>query len=163
MTAITFYCELLTAQRCYWTTTNFAVRSGSPILVFEIKWKEFEVFTCIGFLYNNWAAFRQNRQKYDLCAQRRLGSAWISTQSDQRLRYSREEAVLSYPWGTQWRLWSGWADVQADLSLRCAHMSFCWSCRAQAEMTELNCSNFIFVLHSIFIFLLQEKCIQLRV
>ena len=33
--------------------------------------------------------------------------------------------VLSYPLSAQWRLWSDWADAQADLSLRWAHMPFC--------------------------------------
>ena len=30
--------------------------------------------------------------------------------------------VLSYPYSTQWRLWSDWVDAQADLSLRWAHI-----------------------------------------
>ena len=32
--------------------------------------------------------------------------------------------VLSYPLSAQQRLWSDWADAQADLSLRCAHSHF---------------------------------------
>ena len=36
--------------------------------------------------------------------------------------------VLSYPVSAQRRLWSDWADAQADLSLRWAHMPFCWFC-----------------------------------
>ena len=32
--------------------------------------------------------------------------------------------VLSYPLGAQRRLWSDWADAQADLSLRWAHSHF---------------------------------------
>ena len=32
------------------------------------------------------------------------------------------------------RLWSGWADAQADLSLRWAHMSFCWFCHEAADL-----------------------------
>ena len=31
---------------------------------------------------------------------------------------------LSYPLSAQWRLWSDWADAQADLSLRWAHNHF---------------------------------------
>ena len=42
--------------------------------------------------------------------------------------------VLSYSLRAQRRLWSDWADAQADLSLPWAHMSFCWFCRALAEM-----------------------------
>ena len=60
-----------------------------------------------------------------LCAERRLRSAWASTQSDQSLRCLHEETlVLSYPWSAQPRLWSDWADAQADLSLRWAHTHF---------------------------------------
>ena len=32
--------------------------------------------------------------------------------------------VLSYPLSAQWRLWSHWVDVQADLSLHWAHSHF---------------------------------------
>ena len=32
--------------------------------------------------------------------------------------------VLSYPWSAQRRLWSDWADAQADRSLRWAHSHF---------------------------------------
>ena len=37
----------------------------------------------------------------------------------------------------QQRLRSDWADAQADLSLRWAHMPFCWFCHAAAKM----CNN----------------------
>ena len=30
--------------------------------------------------------------------------------------------------------WSDWADAQADLSLRWAHMPFCWFCHEAAQM-----------------------------
>ena len=33
--------------------------------------------------------------------------------------------VLSYPLSAQWRLWSDWADAQADQSLQWAHIPFC--------------------------------------
>ena len=42
--------------------------------------------------------------------------------------------VLSYLLSTQQRLWSDWADAQADLSLHWAHMPFCWFCRALAQI-----------------------------
>ena len=42
--------------------------------------------------------------------------------------------VLSLPLSTQRRLWSDWADAQADLSLRRALMSFCWFCHEAADM-----------------------------
>ena len=73
---------------------------------------------------NIWAASWQNEQN-GMCAQRRLRSAWASTQSDQNLRCPYEESlVLSYPLSAQQRLWSDWADAQADLSLRWAHSHF---------------------------------------
>ena len=45
--------------------------------------------------------------------------------------------VLSYPLSIQRRLWSVWADAQAELSLRWAHKSFCWFCNTQAHMYNL--------------------------
>ena len=40
--------------------------------------------------------------------------------------------VLSYPLSAQQRLWSDWADAQADLSLRWVHMPYCWFCHEAA-------------------------------
>ena len=37
-------------------------------------------------------------------------------------------------WCGQRRLWSDWADAQADLSLPWAHMSFWWFCHAAAHI-----------------------------
>ena len=45
----------------------------------------------------------------------------------------KKALVLSYPLNAQRRLWSDWADAQADLSLRLAHMPFCRFCRALAQ------------------------------
>ena len=45
--------------------------------------------------------------------------------------------VLSYPLSAQRRLWSDWADTQADLSLRWAHMPFCWFCHEAAHIIFL--------------------------
>ena len=52
--------------------------------------------------------------------------------------------ALSYPLSTQQRLWSDWADVQAVLSLRWAHLSFCLFCRAAAHLFLQLCIQFIF-------------------
>ena len=46
--------------------------------------------------------------------------------------------VFSYPLSAQRRLWSDWANVQADLSLRWAHMSVCWFCHEAAQMSSMN-------------------------
>ena len=43
--------------------------------------------------------------------------------------------VLSCPLSAQRRLWSDWADTQADLSLRWAN-TFCWFCHAVAQRHE---------------------------
>ena len=45
--------------------------------------------------------------------------------------------VLSYPLSAQRRLWSDWADAQADLSLRWAHMPLCWFCHEAALISIL--------------------------
>ena len=58
-----------------------------------------------------------------LCAKRRLRSAWESAQSDQ----SSAKWVAKDPSFSsclQGRLWSDWADAQADLSLRWAQSHF---------------------------------------
>ena len=43
--------------------------------------------------------------------------------------------ILSYPLSAQRNLWSDWADAQADLSLRWAHMPFCWFCLEAAHLS----------------------------
>ena len=42
--------------------------------------------------------------------------------------------VLSNQLSAQQRLWSDWADAQADLSLRWAHMPFCWFCHEVVQI-----------------------------
>ena len=52
------------------------------------------------------------------------------------LRYPmKKHWALNYLLSAQWRLWSDWADAQADPSLRWEHMSFCWFCRAVVPIT----------------------------
>ena len=67
-----------------------------------------------------WAALWQNQQN-GMCAQRRLRSAWASTQSDQNLRCPHEEA-----------------DAQADLSLHWVHITMLlvlsWGCSPFGEL-----------------------------
>ena len=46
--------------------------------------------------------------------------------------------VLSYWLSPQQRLWSDWADDQADLNLCWAHMSFCWFCHALPQFFNCN-------------------------
>ena len=50
---------------------------------------------------------------------------------------------LSYPLSAQRRLWSDWADAQADLGLRWARMPFCWFCHEAAQLclNNFNISN----------------------
>ena len=50
--------------------------------------------------------------------------------------------VLSYPLSAQWRLWSDWADAQADLSLRWAHNHIVGFCHEVAHMNVLIQDNF---------------------
>ena len=42
----------------------------------------------------------------------------------------KKASLLKYLMSAQRRLWSDWADAQADLSLRWAYRSFCWFCLA---------------------------------
>ena len=66
-----------------------------------------------------------------LCAQRRLRSAWASAQSDQSsLCVAKDPSFLH----VDCEDCEDWTDAQADLSLRWAHMPFCWFCREAAHM-----------------------------
>ena len=57
-----------------------------------------------------------------VCIHQRLRSAWASPSLIRVFAVHLKEAWdLSYPLSAQWRLWSDWADAQADLSLRWAH------------------------------------------
>ena len=42
--------------------------------------------------------------------------------------------VFSYPLNAKRRLWSDWADAQANLSLRWAHIPLCWFCYEAAQI-----------------------------
>ena len=79
----------------------------------------------------------------------RLGMA--SAQSDQSFHCMKKAWVLSYPLSAQRRVWSVWADAQADLSLHWAHTHFAgfvmswlmWTCinatwKMQHEERQLN-------------------------
>ena len=45
----------------------------------------------------------------------------------------------------QWRLWSDWADAQADLSLRWEHRPFCWLCHKAAQIWRNNQSAILVI------------------
>ena len=84
-----------------------------------------------------WATSWQNQQN-DLCAHK------DSDQPGHPPSLIRVFAVRSmgslgpnFASGGQRWLWSDWADAQADLSLRWAHRSFCWFCRAVAQFSYL--------------------------
>ena len=94
--------------------------------------------------FNTWAASWQNQQN-GMCAQRRqisLGICPVWSES------SLEESVspwlpIKSPVKTD-----DWADAQADLSLRWAHMPFCWFCHDVAHIMCLPyamCQGFAFI------------------
>ena len=59
-----------------------------------------------------------------------IRSAW----SESSLSAWRKLGSLATNWlSVQRRLWSDWADAQADLSFRWAHMPFCWFCQEAAH------------------------------
>ena len=49
----------------------------------------------------------------------------------------KKACVLSYQLIAQRRLRSDWANAQADLSLRWAHIPFCWLCHAFTHISPL--------------------------
>ena len=48
--------------------------------------------------------------------------------------------ILSYPLSAVRRLWSDWANAQADQSLRWAHRSVCWFCHEVAHLFSTECA-----------------------
>ena len=87
---------------------------------------------------NDWTNFSHLMTKPTnrMCTLRRLRSAWANfAQADQSLCMcsvgSRGPKVSSC--GHR-RLWSDWADAQADLSLRWAQRSFSWFCHEAAHL-----------------------------
>ena len=85
-----------------------------------------------------WATSWQNQQN-DLCAQRDSDHPGHPP-SLIRVFAVRSMGSLgpSFASGGQRRLWSDWADAQADLSLRWVHRSFCWFCHAVARFSYWN-------------------------
>ena len=92
------------------------------------------ILLCFIVLFvSKWAPSQLNQQN-DLCAQRRLRSAWASAQSDQCLHWPHEEtlgpqlpiertAKTDQTWRMPRLIRVGWA-----------HRSFCWFCHEAAQM-----------------------------
>ena len=82
-----------------------------------------------------WASARQNPQN-GMCAQRKIRSA--SAKSDHSFRCPHEKKlwylVTHLTQSEDWSDWADadWADAEADLCFRWAHLSFCWICLALA-------------------------------
>ena len=70
-----------------------------------------------------WAASWQNQQN-DMCTQRRLRSAWASRKIRVFAVSSMGSSGPKLSSCGQRRLWSDWADAQADLSLRWVHSHY---------------------------------------
>ena len=70
-----------------------------------------------------WASAWRNQQT-DMCAHRRLRSTWASAASLIKVFAVRikKPRSITYPLNAKRRLWSDWADAQADLSYRWAHV-----------------------------------------
>ena len=85
-----------------------------------------------------WAATRQNQQS-GMCAQRRIGSAWASAQSDQSLLSAWRKPGSLATYCVHSEDWSDWAHAPADPSLRWAHMPLCWFCHKVAQMSWPGC------------------------
>ena len=108
----------------------------NSVITLKFEQGGFTIKQCIQKVQTKWAASWQNQQN-GLCAQRILRSAWASTSLIRVFAVRMKKAwVLSYPLSAQQRLGSDWANAQADLSLRWAHMPFCWFCHEAAQMAN---------------------------
>ena len=109
-----------------------------------------------------WAATWQNQQSD--CAPSEDSDQLGHPPSLIRVFAVRMKKALSYPFSAQRRLWSDWADVQADESLLGAH-SLCWFCHVTDKtvlvfydkfltIVMLLLVNIVYMLLCLFIFLL---------
>ena len=123
-------------KKVHCTQFRFPLTAALP------SWSTFyQVNWVINILHKDkWAAAWQN-QRSDICAQRRLISAWTSTQSDQNLNCPRGSIESLATNRAPSEDWSDWVDVQADLSFRWAYMSFCWFCRASVQKPFINITH----------------------
>ena len=67
-----------------------------------------------------------------------------SASSDQSLQYAHMKK-LPIERTAHSEDWSDWADAQADMSLRWTHRSFCWFCRAAAQIWICDSDNILLV------------------
>ena len=89
---------------------------------------------------NIWAAAWQNQQN-DMCAQRRLRSAWASVKSDQSslcTQWVAKNPRFLHADSEDYQT----VDAQTDWSLHWAQSLFCWFCRAAAHFQEIVTSHF---------------------
>ena len=95
------------------TTTNRSVKENSLLICRHVD-PEKQI----------WAASWQNQQN-DCAPSEDSDQPGHPPSLTRVFSVHRKKAwVLSYPLNTQWRLWSDWADAQADLSLRWVHSHF---------------------------------------
>ena len=99
---------------------------------------------------NFYTIHRTTNPTNDMCAQWRLRSAWTPAHSDQSLCSPHEKSLgpklpiqptaktlISLRCVLKDKMLKCCVDP-ANLSLRCAHMSFCWFCHAAAHMNFFN-------------------------
>ena len=80
-----------------------------------------------------WATSWQNKQN-DMCAQQTqisLGIRQVGSESSLCTQWIAKNPSFLHADSEDW---THWADAQADLSLRCLHMSVCWFCHVAAHL-----------------------------
>ena len=112
---------------------NSTERGTAPVrtCVVYIVWFFLIAESIPGFLLNEPAHDKTNKMA---CAPSEDRTAWASTQSDQSLLCTQWVAQDPSFLHVDSKDWSDWSDAQADLSLRWAHMPFCWFCHVLAQI-----------------------------
>ena len=102
-----------------------------------------------GLIFDQYLSRLMTKPTKWMCAQRRLRSAWASgpVWSESAMSAWRKLGSLATHWAHS-EDWSDWADAQADLSLRWAHMPFCWFCHDAAHLSNI-CSYHALLSHSL--------------
>ena len=100
-----------------------------------LEWTLLDFMLCI-----TWAASWQNKQTDNATSEDSNQPGHPPSLIRDLAIRMKKAWVLNYPLSAQRRLWSDWADAQADLSLCWAHCPFCWFYH---EVARIGCNTAI--------------------
>ena len=124
-----------------WDAMNVKCRRGTCVLWMRGTWNmKFKEMSSLRTKPRKWLCAQQRQISLGICpvwSEASLCAQWVA-KDPSLIRVFAVRSVGSYGLKLsscgQRRLWSDWADAQADLSLHWAHMPLCWFCHAAAQI-----------------------------